>query len=110
MFANKVCQICNEVEKNLAYDIEANSHYFLISYKNNKLIIDEIDCYIYYDECDEIRNKNIVHKIAEIKCNLKDYTETIIALFNAKIEYIRYDYFEYGDIIRNIQINKLIND
>ena len=108
ILSKKVIEICKEAEDNFYWDVEANSHFYFISWQNGQLLIDEVDSYTYYDECGDITHTDNSYRLEEIKCTLKDYTETIIALFNEQLNYAKYEDSYYGDIIRYIRINKII--
>ena len=106
-FVYKIVDICEKCEENFRYDVEANGHFYLISYcKDMKLRIDVVNHYTFYDECNELTSKDNLEKIDEFDCDLKTFCNTCFNIYESKIEGAKYDYWGYGEIIKKIKINR----
>lgn len=109
MIFHDVINVIREYEKDILFDVEAPSHWYNIAYKDNKLIIQEVDDYQYDgDEWGEIYTKSNVSQIHEIECTLEEYLQFVIHFFYQKIEYIQYEYPSKNYILTKIEIMEAI--
>ena len=100
-----VINTVKEIEENVTYDVEAPSHWYAISYENNKLKLSEIDEYHENgDEWGEMITKTNVCKIKEYECTLEEYLKFVIRFFNAKMLYEQHEYPSKNYVVKKIDV------
>ncbi len=100
-----VVKSVTEYEEDILFDVEAPSHWYCVTYDNDKIILQEIDEYHYNgDEWGEICTKTNVCKIDEFECTLTEYVNFVIRFFNEKMLYVQHEYPQRNYVLTKIDV------
>lgn len=101
----EIINTVKQIEEDVVFDVEAPSHWYAITYENNKLILLEIDEYHFNgDEWGEVEVKINKSKIKEINCTLEEYLKLVIRFFKAKMIYKEHQYPTDNYVIEKIDV------
>lgn len=106
-----VIKVIRDIEEKALFDVEAPMHWYEIEFKDDELIIYEIDEYHFDgDEWGTIDSKEIQTSIKEFECSLKEFTNFVIQFYQNKLLYMRTSYPQEAYILEKIIIRGVKND
>ena len=106
-----VMKVIRNIEEEVLFDVEAPEHWYEIEFKDNKLIVYEIDEYHFNgDEWGEIEIRTNTTEIEEYECSLVEFTNFVIQFYQHQMSYIRTSYPQEAYINNKIIIRGVKND
>lgn len=96
----KIIDYCKDIEDNMLYDHQSISHYYTISYNNNKVTISLLNTDTYNNT--KIQEKKVINNIT-----LKEFTNFVINVYELKLRSKQYSNIELENIIDKITIKTI---